>query len=781
MTPPSSAPFGGRLLGRLLLVLFLALGGWRLATLDYAAKFGTNVLELIPADEQDHDAHLLRGLATQRQSRVVLATLAYADDATRTPDPLAVAAMLKTLRDSGAFSAVELLDDEPHRELGTFLFEQRFNYLFPAWLARERQRFDAAGRPESEWPDWLAEETVVALDAFLQRPDSSAYEDVITRDPLLLVPTLLDRVALAPDTSSSPGPARIWMLANQPPLEESGQQPVADAVQNAFAAARAIAPELALQWTGVGRFAAASRARMEGELKQLNLASVLAVFVVTLLLVRAPWRVLHLLPVVAISLLGAWLAVTTVFVRVHVLVLVVGALLAGTAVDYGFHLFTRAGTATPFKGVIRSLAASCITTLVGFSLLIVSELPLLRHVGVFVVGGLLAAFAAAVVYFGNVRRPLEVRAWPALRQGVTARRRVRIAVVAGLVVMALGLPRVHWRDDIRLMQAPLPELSRNDDAVRHAFGETGGSRLFLTHGDDIASARRGLAEFESWLAVHAPERPLLSIGLILPSAETLATLPEAWRQLGDFPEKLGLALERHGYLSDSFAGFARDWQAARLDALATPPDLTALTARLQQHLSGPLSLLIDVGSEGAWMLSTVGETTEKLAVPQWDHTSALNQVQTLNHLFSRYRRDALLLSLAGLGLLGGGVFWLYGRRGGLLIFGLPVFATLVTFAGMALAGLSLNLFHLLGAFLGVCLSHDYAIFLHQSLRENAPPPASIRLSALSTAASFLVLATSAIPIVAALGLTVATIVLVAYAAVELLGATRGESSLSTDV
>src|SRR5690606_597561 len=122
---------------------------------------------------------------------------------------------------------------------------------------------------------------------------------------------------LAPDTSSSPGPTRIWMLANQPPLEESGQQPVADAVQNAFAAAHAIDPELALQWTGVGRFAAASRARMEGELKQLNLASVLAVFVVTLLLVRAPWRVLHLLPVVAISLLGAWLAVTTAFVRVH--------------------------------------------------------------------------------------------------------------------------------------------------------------------------------------------------------------------------------------------------------------------------------------------------------------------------------------------------------------------------------------------------------------------------------------------------------------------------------
>jgi predicted exporter len=86
---------------------------------------------------------------------------------------------------------------------------------------------------------------------------------------------------------------------------------------------------------------------------------------------------------------------------------------------------------------------------------------------------------------------------------------------------------------------------------------------------------------------------------------------------------------------------------------------------------------------------------------------------------------------------------------------------------LGLAGQTLNLFHLLGAFLGVCLSHNYAIFSAENAARGEIPPPSIRLSALSTAASFGVLALSKIPVVAALGATVALIVLTALAAVEL--------------
>ena len=41
----------------------------------------------------------------------------------------------------------------------------------------------------------------------------------------------------------------------------------------------------------------------------------------------------------------------------------------------------------------------------GFTLLLFSELPFLRQLGVFVGAGLVCALAAAVVYFSTVRNP----------------------------------------------------------------------------------------------------------------------------------------------------------------------------------------------------------------------------------------------------------------------------------------------------------------------------------------------------------------------------------------
>jgi predicted exporter len=101
------------------------------------------------------------------------------------------------------------------------------------------------------------------------------------------------------------------------------------------------------------------------------------------------------------------------------------------------------------------------------------------------------------------------------------------------------------------------------------------------------------------------------------------------------------------------------------------------------------------------------------------------------------------------------------------IFALPSGACLFAFGVLGLWGHPLNLFHLLGAFLGVCLSHNYAIFTAENLTRGDVPPPSIRLSALSTAASFGVLAFSSIPVVAALGSVVTLIVVAALAGVEL--------------
>ena len=89
--------------------------------------------------------------------------------------------------------------------------------------------------------------------------------------------------------------------------------------------------------------------------------------------------------------------------------------------------------------------------------------------------------------------------------------------------------------------------------------------------------------------------------------------------------------------------------------------------------------------------------------PPEAHTIAASQLQSLNRLFARYRASALRLSAAGLALVGLGVFLTYGWRDGARIFAIPCGACIGVFGLFGWTGQALNLFHLLGAFLGVCL------------------------------------------------------------------------------
>jgi predicted exporter len=124
-------------------------------------------------------------------------------------------------------------------------------------------------------------------------------------------------------------------------LREEGQGPVAAAVEGAWAAARVVAPGVDLRWTAISRFAAESRRRIEHEMSVLNLISLAAVLAVAAVSVRHVFKALHLVPVIFCAILGAWVVTTMVFDRVHVLVFVVGSLLGGVAVDYGFYLYLQ--------------------------------------------------------------------------------------------------------------------------------------------------------------------------------------------------------------------------------------------------------------------------------------------------------------------------------------------------------------------------------------------------------------------------------------------------------
>jgi predicted exporter len=609
---------------------------------------------------------------------------------------------------------------------------------------------------------------------FLVRPEALGFQDLLPSDPLLLMPAAAaqlerDRVFAPPAHSGL-----VWARLASSPLAESAQAPAFAAID---AATREIQPEfrgVTVSYTGVNRFAAASRARIEHEVAWLNVASAVAVLLVAWLFIRGVHRGLHLLPVIALSTLGAWVVTTAAFPRVHVIVFVIGSLLTGVAIDYGFYLYMQP-PAVPdedywakVRRLLKPLLASCFTTVTGFALLLFSDLPMIRQLGAFVGAGLLCALAAAIIYFSTVRTPfLEARSYRGAPQlGPANRRRLRRGlIVVGLLAIP-GLSRISWRDDIRGLEISSPELQAENARIRALFGEQAGRSVYLTRGESIGAARESLARFERWLARSADDGAanFLNLGAVVPLPDDYRAAMRFWHDHADFAAQLRAALPEAGFDAGEFAPFFDQWK--QFSDHAGPANLETAVRELAARLSGPAAYMIHLGDRQNWFVTVVTHAPATPPPPETATVSA-SQLQSLNQLFARYRRSALRLSLIGLAIVGLGVFLTYGLRNGLRIFAIPCGACLGLFGIFGWIGQPLNLFHLLGAFLGVCLTHNYSIFSATSAFRGEPPPVSVRLSALTSASSFGVLALSGIPVVRALGVTVAAMVLVALLVIEL--------------
>ncbi|HVU17923.1 MAG TPA: MMPL family transporter [Candidatus Didemnitutus sp.] len=746
-----------------------------LSSLDFSRKISTDVLDLIPAGEGAPELTLVRQLAGEAESRTMLFELT---DAEGHPAPTEAAlAFANGLAADPAFDqAVAMSDTAVRDSLGKEIFDRRLTLLFPHWLAEKRAAFARTGAPEAQFAEWLSHDTADSLGRFLSTPEALAFQDLVPSDPLLLLPGIVNRLkggwSLVQSPGAAGGAALVWARLSASPLSEAGQVPAFRAIERVAQAVRATFPGLKVADTGVNRFAAASRARIEREMAWLNTLSVVAVLGVALVFIRNLGRALHLIPVVLLAVLGAWVCSTLIFERVHILIFVVGSLLTGVAVDYGFYLFMQppAFPGEDYPAKVRRLGkpllASCLTTVAGFALLLLSELPFIRQLGVFVGTGLVSALAAAVLYFATVRNPyLEARTFrPREWWSAGGRRRLaRVLLVLGLAALP-GLAMLRWKDDIRELDIPSPRLQAEAERIQGLFGERNGQTVYLTYGNSLAEARAGVERLSAWLERAGGGRTrALGVGTIVPTQEEHAQALTFLREHPDFASHLRTALEAAGFDATGFESFFTAWAEYSRNAGAGEVDNALRTLPLR--LKGPVALLLHVGRPLCWFVTLASDAPND-APPADTHTVSAGQLQSLNRVFARYRQSALQLSLVGLGLVGLGVFITYGLRDGVRIFGIPVAAGLGVFGFFGWLGQPLNLFHLLGAFLGVCLAHNYSIFTATSAYRSEAPPVSVRMSALTAAASFGVLSLSGIPVVRALGSTVALMVLVALAMVE---------------
>jgi predicted exporter len=678
-----------------------------------------------------------------------------------------------------------------------------------AWIVEHRYALSPNVTPERFTAAGLRAAIDETLD-LLASPAGLLVKALVPRDPTGETLAVLERLKpgdeprRAEGVWTSPDGSRAVLIAR---TRASGsdidaQAEAMAAVQAAFDAAQPKAATLEL--TGPGVFAVRSRALVRHDVERLAIVSLALVATILLVVYRSPTTLLLGLVPVASGALAGVTAVSLGFGVVHGITLGFGTTLIGEAVDYSIYLFVQrdSGGESDDGWVARywpTIRLGVLTSIAGFSALLFSGLPGLAQLGVYSITGLVAAAAVTRFVLPSLLpagwRIRDLTPWGERLARITASlARARwipaIAAVVAVAILAMHWGRLWDRDLANLnpigaadrkLDMELRNSLRASDA-RHMIVVTGrDDEAVLEEAERVGGALDRLVADKRLGGYDSPARFLPSLRT---QRERLAALPTE----AQLRSRLRAALAGSPLRPEKLEPFIADVERARQAAPAAREDVrgTAIDAALEGMLlrsrDGRSRAIIGLRApangaiDAAAVRASLGQGAGEILL--------LDLKGEVDQLYGSYFQRALTASAVGVVVI---VLLLFAslrdaaRVGAVMA---PLAAgVLVVAAGHALAGSALGLLHLVGLLLVVAIGSNYARFFDKLSSRDAPPTprtlASLALANATTVASFGVLAASSIPVLHALGSTVAPGALVTLLfAASLAHENRGQTSIS---
>jgi predicted exporter len=748
-----------RLASALAIAAILAAGLWAALGL----RTGSDLARFMPAPV-DADQRLVVGeLGRGPGSRLLLLAIGDAP-----PDALADLSrgLRAALASSPALARVLNGEIDPATELATVL-PLRFSHS----PAMDAAAFDADAL-EAALAERLAD---------LGGAGGEDFDTLLGHDPQLLTLAMAEAWRPAREPRLREG---VWFTDRDEALllletraagfDPAAQAAVLDQVRAAFAGLPGAA-EASLAISGPGSFSARMGERVRAEASLLGTIAGVALVVLLLLAYRSPLYVLaSALPLACAGAVGL-LVLRLAFTEVHGITLAFAITLVGVAQDYPVHLLSHSHPGQAPRQAARALwpalRLGVASTVIAYLTLFSGRAEGLAQLAAFTIAGL--ASAALVTRYllpallpparrDVARGPLFAAFAPRLL-AVRARLGAWLAVAA-LVVLALvaGGARPWWNNDLASLTPLPPAWLAQDARLRAALATPDARHLLLLQAHD----RDRLLLLSERLAPRLDA--LVAAGELAGHGLPSRYQPSAARErarLARLPDPAALrsalaeASARTGFdpaffepmLADVADAGTPQAAARRAEAFAASPAGARIQGSLRAHDGGVLALVELSGIAGlpALQQAIAGEPQARL----------VDLKATAESMVAGFRERVLAgLAVAVLALLLL-VTWALGvaRAGRVLV---PVaLALAATVALLRLAGVDLSLFHLIALMLSVGLGMDYALFFGQG-GAGAGAPAlrtlhAVLLSAVSTALVFGLLASSSIPVLQAIGLTVA--------------------------
>lgn len=542
------------------------------------------------------------------------------------------------------------------------------------------------------------------------------------------------------------------------------------AIDAAFAGLRP-PPQARLQRAGPGAFAVASRNTTRNEAQRLSGLAALVMAALLWAAYRRFWVVaLGALPLVT-GLVVAAAAVSLWFGGIHGLTLAFGFTLLGIAIDYPVHVFSHAGSGGLGAAVTRiwpTLALGAVTTALGFGALMASGFTGLAQLGLFAVSGLLMAALVtrwvlpALTPRGGALPP--PRGLGLVANLETAQGRLALLPALGLAAaLAGGLPAmgITWEDDLATL-TPIPDSARAlDGELRRALGAPEVSHAVLVQGPDAETALQrteAVAEQLQTLVGAGHLGGFTAVSHYLPSQRTQRQRQRRLPETAALQTDLQRAVASSPFRRDAFAPFVAAVEQARRQTPLGPEQLadTLLGARVEA--------LLYPGTEGWVSVLPLTQVHDAQALETWAQQAGtavryLDQRAAARALMARVRSQGMNALLWGAGLMSLVLLWaLRSWRRAVRVLLPVVLATLATLLALAAGGVAVSLFHLMALLMVVGAGLDYSLFFNRSpadVAERRRTFHALLVCAISTTAVFGILSASQLPVLRAIGVTVA--------------------------
>jgi len=624
----------------------------------------------------------------------------------------------------------------------------------------------------------------------LTGPIPSPFKRYLPQDPTSAYPTLLKQWLPPSRPNTVQG---VWFSNDQQRalliaetyakgMEMDSQQEAINAIQQALTDIDS-SGQLKLNISGPGVFAVHSRALIRGESQLLSALSSIAIMLI-LLLVYHSWRItiLAALPLATAMLTGSCVT-GLIFGELHGITLAFGITLLGVTIDYPIHLFShlkKDETATnSLRRIWPTLRMGVITTCIGYMVMATTDFRGLNQLGVFTIAGLLAGALCTrwllpqLIGEGWQLNVDKVSKLIPSFSGYAAGALLIVALCSLLYITTQQ--NSIWQDDMSSMSALPKQLLQLDQEMRGELNAPELSHLIILHNSNLEAALQQAESLETTLQSLVKTQNISGFDIAtqyLPSQQRQQQRQERLPPSEVLNNNLQQALQGQQFRPNLFAPFLGDVAAAKKLPLLELEGLTGTLAG--QQLA---NLVSQEGDE--WFLlvplygvKNIPEITRLIDQANISSIHYLQLGEEGRRMVVGFRDE--IFSRIGWGVMAMSLLLLFGLKSlrATLLVMVPVFIAITLTVGLlVLLGQKLTIFHLVALMLVVGIGIDYSLFFSRkeiSAEDRRRTFHALAICALSTSTVFTILASSAIPVLNAIGLTTAIGVVVSFLAAMVL-------------